>query len=1368
MRKHPFLIFLLVIAILISATIAFLQSGYFAGAVKEVARRFLPKELGINLEFSELSLRMFPPGISVEKPKVEIAKKNIIGLPGTAQVEASRIDFIFLPLQMLSGNIKVNRVILHDALIDVSFVAVEAQPKVGIRKAIQWNELLKIRTDSLEAIDSKVVCHFDSAAPLEQVSFEASEISLSRGQNQKIHEYKTLANIKNLEIVSKSKMPKIDLATLNAVISSKGIHVEDLKVSNSAMNLGLKGEVSGDPFQFGTPQSAPAVKLEYHVGGDAEPWIKWIESELGSSIPAVYGRIELNGKASGELKKLEKTLETEFDLKAMNSTLNDWNIGEVSASGKISGWGPGAVLFVQGAKIEREQKARGSAFDSASGGTVIVKPFKMGLFDSSDIDATVSLDEAHIHWLAAPALKDVFPLDFRASGETVLHFVRADKEKKRDWSLRASLDLLVPKFVLDNQRYKTARALKKIIEASPISVKGGVLIDAQKLKFESVGLKMAGTNLEVNGKVGFDGSFDFTGTGPIQLDDLPGIAENKISGTGSLVAHIHGPKTRLLLDFDCDLKKASYLNLNFGDVRGRITLDEDPAILIFQGVNGLQHKTKFSVDGSVNLKTDQIELNADFSDGEIGDVNEIFSELTKDIWWFPRTLSGQTTGKIKVSGETDLKHLKVTGKFQGTGWDYYGEKFSEVLVSGGFNSGSYFVDQFHAVKRQGALDGVISLSAQNNLAWKLSTKNLIITDFDHLARLDIPLRGDLAVSSEGSGPLETVTSKTRVQLTRTAVRGQKIADSVVNLDSSDGRLNLKASLMAGQGLADLAYSFKPNAPSQISLKANRVDFTPLILLINPRLISDSVLEGVISGELNLKFKSGLAELGSGYFELTEYRLAKMGTEITLAAPIHENIKEGSFDLENGTFYTGRGDLSLRARGAAGEIDASLEGQVTLGLLEIFTPVVGSTTQAFDVDMKVVGKIRSPSVYGKATVQGASVRVSLFDSPFENVSGVFVLKQNVLSIQNIESSVGGGRVSAEGTIRLFADRVPSIDIGAIIAGAKVKVYPFQFLRVRGKLQIHGDELPYAIEGSVVSDSGLSTEKISDAQRQGGALQVTRFNPPSSLKNDIGVSKFLLNIDADSPGGILVKNEFFDTEVKGHVKVVNSIDTPRIVGSAEVVQGKMVFKDRVFLIQSGKLFFDNPSVINPKFALQAYTDVGSSRIQLLGNGRLDSIKLSFSSLPPMPESEILSLLTTGYTHDEVKKMRTTDSAVFDSGEAVSVVLHSTDFNRDLQNKTGFELKIDETDDTQLGTSMFRRKSDTDTVSTAPKIVIKRQLNEKVGLSLGSTVGIGNSTQREVNAEFKVSPGVSVIGVWDTLEGNENKDSYGIDLKVQKRFK
>ena len=122
-----------------------------------------------------------------------------------------------------------------------------------------------------------------------------------------------------------------------------------------------------------------------------------------------------------------------------------------------------------------------------------------------------------------------------------------------------------------------------------------------------------------------------------------------------------------------------------------------------------------------------------------------------------------------------------------------------------------------------------------------------------------------------------------------------------------------------------------------------------------------------------------------------------------------------------------------------------------------------------------------------------------------------------------------------------------------------------------------------------------------------------------------------------------------------------------------------------------------------------------------------------------------------------------------KAVSLILNSLDFNRELENKTGFQVQLDEAVNTQVGSSAFSR-GDGSAGSSATKIVIKRRvsvLDKSLDLSYGNT--ISGVTQQTVGAEVFLSPNVSVQGVYDLPETTTTRPaSLGLDLKFQTRFK
>jgi len=113
---------------------------------------------------------------------------------------------------------------------------------------------------------------------------------------------------------------------------------------------------------------------------------------------------------------------------------------------------------------------------------------------------------------------------------------------------------------------------------------------------------------------------------------------------------------------------------------------------------------------------------------------------------------------------------------------------------------------------------------------------------------------------------------------------------------------------------------------------------------------------------------------------------------------------------------------------------------------------------------------------------------------------------------------------------------------------------------------------------------------------------------------------------------------------------------------------------------------------------------------------------------------------------------------------------DFSKDVQNKTGFQFDVEEAVDASSANSIFRPTNLSDN-QASPKLVLKRQLGRNIWFSVGSTVGVGSENQREVNAEYKLTPGMSALGVWNDIEevnSTQTRTSFGLDLKFNKRFK
>src|ERR1700760_1960491 len=105
MLRRPFLIFLAAVGLAVACAVWFIQSPGFAALAKKVLAKHLPQDTGIVGDFREFRIKLFPPGIALTDPHVELADKNILGMPGGSRLKAARIELKFYPLQMLTGAI---------------------------------------------------------------------------------------------------------------------------------------------------------------------------------------------------------------------------------------------------------------------------------------------------------------------------------------------------------------------------------------------------------------------------------------------------------------------------------------------------------------------------------------------------------------------------------------------------------------------------------------------------------------------------------------------------------------------------------------------------------------------------------------------------------------------------------------------------------------------------------------------------------------------------------------------------------------------------------------------------------------------------------------------------------------------------------------------------------------------------------------------------------------------------------------------------------------------------------------------------------------------------------------------------------------
>lgn len=1373
MLKRPFLAFLGIVSLLVLGALLLIQTPQFAQAIKTIITQHFPKDLGIHTDFSNISLQFFPPGFSLQQPRIRVEEKKGSHLPpelkAGSSIEAERIDFSFRPFQMLSGHIKIHTVHVVNGKVLLKLESKKSKPGPPLK----WADLLRLPVEHivLKEVDF-LIEHLGTPHSLQ---FTAKTFRLGQEMGPGGVGYDLSFSLKTIQAHG-LQFQAVQSFDGNAFANPYGVKVDSLSLHAAHFHVALSGKIQGNLLEGASPL---LTETELRLEGDLEEALRFgLIQKLPENLPK--GQFVAAGKGEGDLKKLSETLRLKGTVGLEQFRFLEWKADSVKVEGQWTGHASGGELFLKKALITAQEKEREGGTQPGEGGKLEVGPLRWTVGSGAPLVFPVVFDRAHLHWLGAVALRKVYPLDARFTGSA--HVSLKLPSEGSAWQLQSHLKLKVEQFALDNQRLQKIKPLTTIFKAPLIELDGDMEVNSRQITFNQTVLSLPRTRLKGGGKIDFKTGFGLHFSGAARLEDLGQIAENQVRGDGSLDIHVTGPFARALVNVDADLQDVYYLKLHLGNLKGRIVWDDDPNELLLQHIQATQGKMHYNGDGRlVFALNDSVQIKVLVPDGNMTDLFTIIQDPTASLTWLPRSLKGTFQGGVDVSGGLKFSQLKLLTQVHATHLEYLGEKFRSAKIEGGYDQGTYFIKNGEALKRAGKFLGRVSYNGEEKIDWELKSESLTVSDFDRIIRLDVPLRGNLQLTSSGKGKMGSVQSSTVIELKDARVRDIVVDSSHLSLTTKKGALLFDAALFGGEGRIDGTYDFDSKEQSRVRADFKRFDFSPFLFLLNHQLAQDSSLKALFSASLDLSFHAGSVDRSSGRVSLSEFEVGRTGTDFILGEPVSFKAAGGDFHLDHLVLKNaknGEEELKLTLRNMRNKLDGELKGKLNLGILPFFTPVIEQTSGAANLNFSIGGSLKDPTLLGTITLDNHFVKLASIDSPVENITGSILVNQNKVTVQKLQANLGGGRVTAEGQVIVFLEKDPELNLKAQFTDSKLKIFPFQFVKFSGPITVKGESAPYWIEGDIAIDSAVSREKVITRKSSGTGLKVVQYSPPEFANGEGGSSAFKLRIKATAPRGIIFQNELFkDLEVKAALTLVNTLEAPRFLGTVDVLQGKLLFKDRAFQIRSGAAIFDSETAINPRFDLSADMEIKAIKISMYASGRFDKIekmKVEFTSSPAMQESELLSLLATGFTAADAKKLSGADLSAVQQGEAASLVLHTLGFSRDIEDKTGFQLQLNESVLSQQGVSAFRPQSQADT-SAAPQITIRRKLNERLSLSAGSTMGVGTSKSYQVNFDYYVNDHFSLTGVFNNYGTygaadvqQINTNSMGLDFKFQKRFK
>lgn len=408
-------------------------------------------------------------------------------------------------------------------------------------------------------------------------------------------------------------------------------------------------------------------------------------------------------------------------------------------------------------------------------------------------------------------------------------------------------------------------------------------------------------------------------------------------------------------------------------------------------------------------------------------------------------------------------------------------------------------------------------------------------------------------------------------------------------------------------------------------------------------------------------------------------------------------------------------------------------------VEVFD-LTGPVAVAADVS----GSLDNPQVRGSMASQDMRLQSPLTGSDVRKVTMRGSFAGSRLTLASFSGvTPNGGRISGSGTLDLsdiVARGVP-LDLKLAATNAQILNRDDMAATVTGPLRIVSEGRGGIIAGRVRVDAARWQLGSASAVAELPEIRTREVNQRADVAPPrVAARPWRWLIDATGDSRIMVRGLGLDSEWSANVRLRGDTTNPQLFGNAGLVRGGYEFAGKRFELTRGRIAFDGNMPIDPRLDIVAQGDVQaiSSRITISGSSQRPSI--TFSSIPALPEEELLSRLLFGSSIAQIS-----------APEAVQLAAAVAS----LRGGSGLDpinrLRA------AIGLDRLRVVGADVTKGTGTSIAVGKYLGRRVFVEL-VTDGKGYSAS---SVEFRITRWLALLGTLSTI-GNES-----VNVKVSKDY-
>lgn len=370
------------------------------------------------------------------------------------------------------------------------------------------------------------------------------------------------------------------------------------------------------------------------------------------------------------------------------------------------------------------------------------------------------------------------------------------------------------------------------------------------------------------------------------------------------------------------------------------------------------------------------------------------------------------------------------------------------------------------------------------------------------------------------------------------------------------------------------------------------------------------VSGYITGKTRMK---GEIELSSENFEITDYAVASSCINGKILISDESIGFEGKscegFDIYS--LYSSKNHKILVSISRGETVfliqDDDIKGKGTLEDISLIVPRLKNNTGNFEMKYKIKDK--------DGMVYLTSPTFALGDLKFEDLNFSGNIQDNIM-LFSVSGIYSGEKFLGKGEYHISSRKVHS----------DFEIRSFSGIPLTGKLTVSGTiDKPYIIGDFEVNDIEITDEKIRNISKENQSVSQPESKP--NTRNEEKTSAGTLNIKVKIQN-VEYSAQFINLKINGLLYITGTTDNPNVLGILDIIDGNFSLADTDFSGIKGNAFVRGDKIfLNISGSTDVMTFEGEKfKVQIRIVGDIRSPKVYLSSIPSIPQSDIVCILAT----------------------------------------------------------------------------------------------------------------------------------------------